>query len=174
MISKKHVILIGMMGTGKTTVGQVLAKKTSLPWKDTDKEIEQVIGMTIAQYFSKFGEKEFRKLETEKLRELLSKSPAIITTGGGVVLKEENRKLLSQNGFVIQLKAQPEVIIKRIQQAKEMRPLLVGNIQEKVYTIMRARKGLYDFADWTIDTTELSVDQVVEHIIHLLNKRGLI
>lgn len=174
MYNKKHLILIGMMGTGKTTVGQKLAQKISLPWIDTDSEIEEELGMTIAQYFKEFGEEAFRKKETQILYDLLKGPTTIITTGGGIVLKSENRKQMVKNGWVIQLRADPEVIIERAKQAAGTRPLLQGNLQEKVNQIIRDRQGMYDFADWSIDTSKLSVDQVVDHILCYIHDKGLI
>ncbi|MBH8597455.1 MULTISPECIES: shikimate kinase [unclassified Thermoactinomyces] len=167
---KSHLILIGMMGTGKTTVGRELSKKLKLEWKDTDQELEARFGCTIAEYFARAGEAAFRQEETRLLKMLLNGSPLLLTTGGGIVLKEENREMMREKGVVVQLFAEPEEIIRRLGRAADERPLLQGELHTKVYTIMKEREGLYDFADLTVDTTGRSVDGVVQEIVSFWEK----
>lgn len=171
-IEKKHLIIIGMMGTGKTTVGQKLAEELPFPWKDTDREIEKRSGMTVAQFFERFGEEEFRSRESDELKRLLEGDRSIITTGGGIVLKKENRERIKQGGWVIHLTADPDVIVQRAKQAADTRPLLLGNLREKVMRIAKEREGMYDFADWSIDTSLLHPGQVVDEILRFCERKG--
>jgi shikimate kinase len=162
---RHHFIIIGMMGTGKTTVGKELSKRLNFEWKDTDQELEARFGCTIAEYFSRYGEEAFRQEESRLLGMLLNGSPLLLTTGGGIVLKEENRAMMREKGFVVQLFAEPEEIIRRLSPVTHERPLLQGSLHEKVYTIMKEREGLYDFADLTVDTTGRSIDGIVQEIL---------
>ncbi|MBA4493274.1 shikimate kinase [Paenactinomyces guangxiensis] len=168
--AKKHLIIIGFMGTGKTTAGQQLAAQINLPWVDTDQQIEQKWGFSVAEYFQRYGEASFREQETDVLQQLLSGPPSLITTGGGIVLKPENRAMMKEQGWVIHLYATPEEIIRRLS-ANRDRPLLQGDIRQKVRQLFRERDGKYDFADCTINTTSCSPDDVVEKILSFWQRR---
>jgi shikimate kinase len=171
---KRHLILIGMMGSGKTTVGQALAERLGLEWKDTDRELERKWGHSIAEHFTRFGERAFREEETAILSDLLASPPLLLTTGGGIVLRKENRELMKRNGWVIHLYAEPEEIVRRLQRAgHEERPLLQGDLREKVWEIVQARQGKYDFADLIVDTTERSVSEIAEEIVSFWHSRRL-
>src|SRR5262245_61412124 len=104
------IVLIGLRGTGKTTIGQLLAKKLQLPFCDADTELEARAGRTIRDIFASAGENHFRDLEVEVLQDLLDRGPAVIATGGGVVLREKNRKLLRATSKVVWLTADIETL----------------------------------------------------------------
>lgn len=160
----KHLILVGMMGTGKSTIGRALAQRLHMPWMDTDELIEQRINMSIAAFFQKEGEKAFRQIESEILQQVLQRSPQVITTGGGMVLKQENRNLMRENGWVICLVAQPEILVQRLSNDRS-RPLLQGKeLRSKIEQLWRERAEKYQFADWQIDTGQYSVKEVVKRI----------
>jgi shikimate kinase len=160
----KHLILIGMMGTGKSTIGRALAQKLQMPWVDTDQLIEQKLQISIAAFFQKEGEKAFRQVETEILQQVLQRSPHVITTGGGMVLKQENRDQMKEHGWVICLTAQPEVLVKRLRHDRS-RPLLQGKqLRSKIEQLWQERADKYQFADWQIDTGQHSVKEVVQRI----------
>lgn len=168
---KKNIILIGFMGTGKTTVGTALAQTMQWPHVDTDHLIEEREG-SILEIFHKHGEPYYRQIEARCIRQVTVGSQQIITTGGGSVLLPENRIALKQNGFVVLLTATPETIIRRVREDKN-RPLLQGNLEERVHQLLRDRENAYKFADYTVDTTDLSVEQIVDVIVEQYNQVSL-
>ncbi|RAP78078.1 shikimate kinase [Paenibacillus montanisoli] len=161
-----HVVLIGFMGTGKSTVGKQLAQRLQRGTADIDAEIVRREGQAIADIFATRGEAAFRLVETDALADVLGRTePLVIATGGGAVLSERNRELMLQDSFVVALTADPEKIIARVMEDPD-RPLLQGEVRERVYKLLEDRKHAYDFAHLTIDTSNLSVGQVVEQIEH--------
>jgi shikimate kinase len=162
---KKHLILIGFMGTGKTTIGKLLAKKLRLHHIDTDLTIETVTQCSIPEFFQEFGEEAFREEETVVIERVVQlPDPTLITTGGGIVLHAENRELMQKYGWVFALDATPIEIIQRLQ-SDTTRPLLQGgSLEERVHDLYQKRRPLYQFADYRMDTSTLSVDQVVSEI----------
>ncbi|TBL78263.1 shikimate kinase [Paenibacillus thalictri] len=163
----KNIVLVGMAGTGKTTVGQALAARLGWDLIDTDHLVEREQGMPIRQIFAERGEAAFRTIETEAVVRTMARSGLVVSTGGGAVLAETNRQALKQGGLVIALKAPVEVIIERVRSDKD-RPLFQGNFEEQVRKLAEQRKQAYDFADMTIDTTLFSVEQVVDEIVSRL------
>ncbi|MFF2887898.1 shikimate kinase [Paenibacillus sp. NPDC057967] len=162
---KGKVILIGFMGTGKSSVSRLLAEKLEWSCADSDEEVERAAGRSISDIFAEDGEQAFRDMESRELRKLLEQpSHAVIATGGGAVLREENRSAMLKHGFVAALSCDPERIIARVLLDKS-RPLLKGAVRERVYGLLETRKGAYDFAHLTVDTTELSVEDVVDRIV---------
>lgn len=167
--SDKNIILVGMMGTGKSTVGAILAEQLGYELVDLDKVITQIEGRSIAEIFADNGEAYFRKIETEVLKDVLKDKKKIISTGGGAVLAPENTLLMLENGMVVALTASEEEIISRVS-GNQNRPLLAGNAEERVRRIMEQRRDAYLFAHYTVDTTGLHTAQVSEHI--LMHYRG--
>lgn len=143
---KKHIYLIGFMGTGKSTVSRNLAEITGyLEW-DTDYEISEKENLSIPKIFEKYGESGFRQLETQTLREILLREPSIISCGGGMVLAEENIELMKKSGIVILLLATPETILSRVKNGKE-RPVLNGHMNvEYIEELMKRREAYYEAA----------------------------
>lgn len=164
-----NVVLIGFMGSGKSTVGKKLAEELKIEWLDMDNEIEKREGKLVNEIFSEYGEAYFRELESKYINELLTVEKKVISTGGGVVLKVENIAILKKIGMVIFLHVDPSQIIERLEE-DSTRPLLQGeNIEEKVANLLEQRDPLYlSAADIIIQTTGKSVDLVVEEIISLL------
>lgn len=163
----KSIYLIGFMGSGKTTIGKALSLSLNLPVMDSDEEISQQTGKTIMEIFDGEGEAGFRLLEAKFLRNLPVEN-SIITTGGGVVLREENRQWMRENGIVVLLDASPEEILKRLEGDKT-RPLLIGDKETKVTKILDERLPLYvDTANLIIETTGKSVEAIVEELMHRL------
>src|SRR5690606_17550227 len=160
---KKPLILIGFMGTGKTTVGKALAVRLGLPLVDTDQEIEKQAGQRISEIFQRCGEEGFRALESRVLRQVLTGNPGIVTTGGGIVLRPENVRLMREFGLVIALHASAEEIIRRLSGDTD-RPLLRGDLRQRVSRLLEERRGMYDFAHVQVDTTTLTVAEVVDRI----------
>lgn len=161
-----NIILIGFMGAGKTSVGKEYALKYQKSFLDTDQLLEQKAGMKIPQIFEQHGEAHFRMLETEVLRDLLlSCRASVLSVGGGLPVKEENRRLLKQLGTVIYLQTDADTVLERLKGFKN-RPLLKGNDRrEKILQLMEARSGIYsEAADYEIQTVGRTVVQVAEEI----------
>lgn len=154
------------MGAGKTTVGKALGEKLNLPVYDSDEIIIKKERRSIENIFQENGEAYFRKLETETLHALPTQN-AIITTGGGIVLKKENRDFMKEHGIVIFLYCSPEMIFERLKD-DSTRPLLQGNKMKEIETRLKKRLPLYKEAEYMIDTTHLTVGEAVENIIRFL------
>lgn len=159
----QNVILIGFMGTGKTTVGKALAAALQLPHRDLDEAIVNHVGCSIADLFQSKGEQYFRDVETALLQKLLDEDVQVLTTGGGAVLRQENISTMLQAGTVIALSAAEEELIRRLE-SDSQRPLLAGGVAERVKTLLEERKGAYDFAPIQIDTTGKTVQTIVDEI----------
>jgi shikimate kinase len=169
---KNNVVLTGMMGCGKTTIGKELAKTISeYKYVDIDFEIEKSTQKKISEIFLKHGEPFFRMLETEKIRKFSKNNEKqIISIGGGAFESEENRKNLSSNGVVIYLKASPKEIYERIKNETH-RPLLRKDFSvEKIASIMYLRETNYMKADIIIDTDSKTPQNIVEEIIGAINE----
>ncbi|MDA8168143.1 MAG: shikimate kinase [Nitrospiraceae bacterium] len=164
--SDLNIILTGFMGTGKTSVARELAHLLGRRVIDLDTEIEKSAGMSITEIFRKFGEPWFRDLETRTARENARKKPAaIISTGGGVVLRSENMEALRESGIVFCLQATPETILKRTSSNNE-RPLLhVEDPLGRIRDMLSARAPFYSVCDSMIDTEGKSPRQIAEEIL---------
>lgn len=168
---KKNISLIGFMGTGKSAIGRNVARELNFKFVDTDRFIEKKIGMTISEYFTEHGEVEFRKIEHIYLKEILKKERQVISTGGGIVLLQENRELLKEQTFVVSLKAMAKTIYYRIKRNKK-RPLL--RTQKPLKTInqlMNKRKGLYDFGDIVLYTDNSSIIELAKKVVYSYNSQ---
>lgn len=164
----KSIYLTGFMGAGKTTIGKALGEYLKMPVFDTDQEIEKIEARTINEIFERKGEAYFRAFETRILGELPVED-AVITTGGGIVCREENRKLLKEHGTVIFLFASEEEIVKRLKQ-DETRPLLKGDKIARIATLYNERLPLYkQTADYMVNTTGKGIAEVVTEIATCLN-----
>ena len=161
----KTIYLTGFMGAGKTTVGKRLAEKTGLDVIDTDEVIMKKTACTIEEIFQTKGENHFRALESEVLFSLPTEN-VIITTGGGMVLKDENRAFMKKNGIVIFLYCSPENIFERLQD-DDSRPLLKGDRKKEIKNRLEARMDKYREADYIIDTNDQTVEETVDTIIEL-------
>lgn len=161
-----NIVLIGFMGSGKTSVGKGLAKELSFNFIDTDLSIEEENQTSINNIFGKYGEVYFRDLETKKLVSLKEKAQdTIISTGGGIILREKNIDLLKEIGIVIYLKTSATTIVNRLKY-DNTRPLLAGNNkEEKVNEILGFRESIYEkAADYIIDTNNKTISQIIDEI----------
>jgi len=160
-----------MMGAGKSSVGWCLHRRTGLALQDTDEITAANFRMSIPQIFAKHGEKKFREAETEALRRLQTEEQKIIVTGGGVVLRKENVKILRKQGVIVWLDADEDTLFARASQ-KRNRPLLQTKNPRKDFSqILRARRSLYaDIADVRIDTSVLTDEEVAVAILAKLRR----
>lgn len=169
MIREEHVLLIGFMGAGKSTVGRLLAERLQAPFIDCDKLIESRVGSSVSEIFSHEGEEVFRRMESEVLGSLSGTEPAVVACGGGVVVRDANRSALRRLGRVIYLRVTPGESVARIGDAST-RPLLAGaSGQLAATTLLDARESLYrSVADLTIDTVGKTPEKVAEEAIDWL------
>jgi shikimate kinase len=163
-MNSSNIILVGFPGTGKSTVGKLIASRLGWRFMDTDLYIEAQQGQSISVMFAEQGEAFFRNLESQAIKEILSGKDQVVATGGGAVLAASNREQMLAGGFVVALTASAEVIIQRVS-SDQSRPLLQGNLEEKVLTIMEQRKHAYDFAHELVDTSNLSSEDIAELIL---------
>ena len=170
---KKNIVLIGFMGSGKTTVGIRLSYRLRKSIEDTDKLIEKRQKRSIREIFEKDGEAYFRELETLLLREAVEKQKnQIISVGGGTPVREENRELLKKLGTVVYFRAKPETIYERVKH-DTARPLLqCENPLERITELLELRKEAYEScADIIVDVDGLSMSQVVENVVSALERK---
>ena len=167
-----NIVLTGFMGTGKSKIGRRLAKKLRMSYLDTDELIEEREKDSISAIFKKRGEEYFRRLETKVVKEVALLDNYVISTGGGVVLREGNIRVLKKNAFIVCLFASPEVILKRTK-GDEKRPLLKGDDRkERIEELIAIRKSYYEKADFSVDTSTLDSKKVVEEIVKFLERRN--
>lgn len=158
-----NIVLCGMMGCGKTTVAAALSELTGMEHADTDEEVVKRCGR-IADIFEKYGEARFRELETEAVRAVCSRGNAVIATGGGCVLKDENVALLKSGGKIVFLRARAETLVSRLRGDTE-RPLLAGGVEERVKKLLEERTQRYvAVADEIVDTDGLAPCDIAEAI----------
>ncbi|MHB1653759.1 MAG: shikimate kinase [Desulfitobacteriaceae bacterium] len=161
---KRNIVLIGFMGTGKSTVGRRLAKALDWEFIDTDSEIEELTGLDIADLFRLHGERRFRSEEALLIKRLSDRKECVIATGGGAMLDPENRVLLTRNGLIISLYATVDTILQRVSSRPNARPLLKGS-RESIEELWSVRQEVYARADLIIDTMDKDVDQVAGEIL---------
>lgn len=169
---KTNIALIGFMGTGKTVVGQVLAKKLNKQFIELDRLIEQKAGRAIPEIFQQSGEIAFRELEIEATREVSRGTNSVIACGGGIVLNKINIDRLRESSVIICLTASPETILERVSNKEGQRPLLeVDNPALTIHELLRFRAPFYEqAADITIDASRLDIDAVAEQVIDRLKE----
>ena len=163
----KNIVLLGFMGTGKTAIGKRVAERLEMEYLDVDNIIEKEAGMSISEIFSRFGEEHFRALESKMARKVSTYENKVISTGGGIVLRKENMDNLRQGSVLICLTARPEVILARTKKGHH-RPLLeVDYPLTTIKELLAYRAPFYAQADYSLDTSDLTIDQVVEEVIKL-------
>jgi shikimate kinase len=163
---RTNIVLIGFMGSGKSSIGRIVAGRMGFQFMDTDTLVAQRVGKDIPAIFAEQGEEGFRDLETATIESLAHLSRCVISTGGGAVLRERNREFLRELGFVVCLTASEEVIFERVSRNTK-RPLLqTENPRETAAKLLAARRPLYeDAAELIVDTTEYSHKQSAEAVI---------
>lgn len=162
-----NIILIGFMGSGKTSVGKRLADSLAFSFLDTDEEIERQEGRRISALFETEGEDYFRKKETQTIRDMArTTQKTVISTGGGLPLREENRKPLQELGFVVYLDVAKETVLERLE-GDTTRPLLRGEgKEERVEKLLSFRRPVYEYtAHMTVDTNQRDFDEIIDEIV---------
>ena len=170
-----NIVLCGMMGVGKSSVGVCIAERTGRMWYDTDVVITDRHGR-ISDIFEFYGEAHFRSLETEIVRELSERDGLVISTGGGLVLKPENNEMLKRNGKIFFLRATFETLLKRVR-ADETRPLLknTGKTAETLGELLAERTPVYEHvADYIVDTDGRTIEEIADEIVALVGADAVI
>ena len=163
------------MGSGKTTLGELLSEKLSLPLVELDRRLEEGFSMRISQYFKQFGEERFRREETKMLKEVFEEERnlgLILSPGGGIVLREENRKLLKEQCFCIYLQLSPKAVLERLEKEAENRPVLQNKLDiRSIEKIMEERESLYQACgDAVLSVEGKSVEQCEEELRRILEE----
>ncbi len=169
---KKTIVLVGMMGAGKTAVGKALAAQLDVPFLDSDAEIEDAAAMSISEIFQRDGEEFFRDRETEVINRLLDTSHGVLSTGGGAFLSERNRKLMSQKGVSVWLNADLKLLWNRVKH-KDTRPLLqTPNPYETLKELFEARVPIYALADLTVAARpSYTIEKMASQVLNALATR---
>jgi len=165
----RSIFLIGMMGSGKSSTGPILAEILKYKYVDLDVLIEKLTKKTIDKVFSDEGEEYFRDLETQCLQEIIKLPSVVVSTGGGVVLKKENWGILRQ-GIIVWLDINKEIVLNRLNSKDNIRPLLKGNIERTYEEIFQTRKDIYAQADLRVEINNEGVKNVAEKILNALKK----
>ena len=174
LLQPKILLLVGMMGSGKTSVGRMLAHKLNLPFKDSDKEIEKSTGFTISDLFARYGEAEFRKGEEKVMARLLAGEPCVLSSGGGAFLSKATRDLAKKSALSIWIKVDAEVISNRTE-GRTHRPLVpsVDN-QEVIQKLFQKSAPIFAEADLTVDSFDEHPSKTVIRLLQELAKMKVI
>ena len=161
-LGRRSVVLVGMMGAGKSSVGRRLAARLGVPFVDADAEIESAAGMTIAEIFAQHGESYFRAGEARVIARLLEQGPQVLATGGGAVMDANTRALIRDKGISVWLKADLEILLKRTKRRGD-RPLA-----DKIKDLLPQREPIYAQADITVQSRDEPHDTIVDEIVSAL------
>jgi shikimate kinase len=164
-LGRRSIVLVGMMGAGKSSVGRRVALRLGIPFVDADTEIEKAAGMAITDIFAIRGEAEFRAGEARVILRLLEGGPQVLATGGGAFINPDTRAAIAAKGVSIWLKAEPDVLMKRIKRRQD-RPLLhTADPAATLRKLLDEREPVYALADLTVQSREVTHDRIVDEIV---------
>ncbi|MDH4413998.1 MAG: shikimate kinase [Rhizobium sp.] len=164
-LGKRNLVLVGLMGAGKSAIGRIVAQQLGLPFIDTDTEIERVSRMTISELFAAYGEDEFRALETRVIKRLLRTGPRVVSTGGGAYINEKTRKQIERGGLSIWLNADLDVLWERVNK-RDHRPLLkTENPKQTLKDLMDKRYPIYALADITVQSRDVRKEVIANEVL---------
>jgi shikimate kinase len=165
-LADRSIVLIGMMGVGKSSIGRRLGARLGIPFVDADAEIETAAGMSIADIFARHGEAAFRSGEARVIARLLNNGPQVLATGGGAVMNPATRTLIQQKGVSVWLSAEFELLLRRISKRKAERPMLqTADPAATLRALLAEREPIYAQADLTVESRDVPHDAVVGEII---------
>jgi shikimate kinase len=168
-LAGRSVVLVGLMGAGKSTIGRRLAARLELPFKDADAEIEAAAGMSVADIFATHGEAYFREGERRVIGRLLQEGSSVLATGGGAFMNPDTRAWIARSGVSIWLKAEFEVLMRRVRK-RSNRPLLKNPDPEgSMRQLMAARQPVYALADLTVESRDIPHERVVDDTLQALH-----
>jgi len=164
-LGKRNLVLIGLMGAGKSAIGRMTAQALGIPFIDSDHEIERVSRMSITDLFAAYGEAEFRALETRVIKRLLRSGPRVVSTGGGAYVNENTRRHIRRGGLTVWLNADLDVLWERVNK-RDTRPLLkTENPRQTLENLMNARYPIYAQADLTVLSRDVKKETMVEEVL---------
>lgn len=166
VLGRRNLVFVGLMGAGKSVIGKLVAQSLSIPFVDTDAEIEKVSRMTIPELFSSYGETEFRALETRVIERLMRNGPKVISTGGGAFINENTRKQIRASGAIsVWLKADLDILWERVTK-RDNRPLLkTENPRQTLENLMIQRYPIYAEADLTVPSINVRKDVMANSVL---------
>ncbi len=168
-LGRRSVVLVGMMGVGKSSIGRRLAARLSIPFVDADVEIEKAAGMSIADIFARHGESDFRSGEARVIARLLENGPQVLATGGGAFMHPDTRQAVRASGVSVWLSAEFDVLMRRISKRKNERPLLrTADPAQTLRRLLAEREPIYAQADLTVQSRETPHDTIVAEIMTAL------
>jgi shikimate kinase len=168
-LGPRSIVLVGMMGVGKSSVGRRLAARLAIPFTDADSEIEKAAGMPIAEIFARHGEPYFRSGEARVIARLLEGGPQVLATGGGAFMNADTRALIKLKGVSIWLHAEFDVLLRRTSKRRSDRPLLhTDDPAETLRKLLAAREPTYKLADLTVQSREVAHDAIVADLMAVL------
>ena len=164
-LGKRNLVLIGLMGAGKSAIGRMSAQALGIPFVDSDHEIERVSRMSIPDLFATYGEAEFRALETRVIKRLLRSGPRVVSTGGGAYINENTRRHIKRGGLTVWLKADLDVLWERVSK-RDTRPLLkTENPRQTLENLMNARYPIYAEAEVTVISRDVKKETMVDEVL---------
>ena len=168
LLDGRSIVLVGLMGAGKSTIGRRLAQKLDLVFVDADAEIEQAAGKSVQDIFRDHGEESFREGERRVIARLLESGPQVLATGGGAFMNEETRNNISSRGIAVWLRADIELLMKRVRR-RDNRPLLkADNPEEVMQTLIEQRYPVYGRADIIVESRDVPHSSIVSDVIRAL------
>jgi shikimate kinase len=168
-LGRRSIVLIGMMGVGKSSIGRRLGARLGIPFNDADAEIEKAAGMSIADIFARHGEAAFRSGESRVIARLLDGGPQVLATGGGAVMNPETRALIKKKGVSVWLSAELDLLMRRISKRRAERPMLhTADPAATLRELLAEREPIYAQADLTVQSREVPHDAVVAEIVGAL------
>lgn len=171
LLGCRSVVLTGMMGVGKSSIGRRLAARLDIPFVDADAEIERAAGMSIADIFARHGEADFRSGEARVIARLLDGGPQVLSTGGGAVMNADTRAAIKAKGISIWLAAEFEVLMRRINKRKGDRPMLqTDDPAATLRELLMTREPVYALADLTVQSREVQHEAIVTEIVDALSR----
>ena len=169
---KRNIVLVGMMGSGKSHIGRKLAQRLNWQFVDTDRRIERAVGMTIADFFASYGEQAFRERELNILQQVSRYHEAVISFGGNFPMSVDTYRILHRHGFIVALLSEPFRVEERVSRHIGKRPTVdYDNLHDFVHTMMKQWEEIYPYCDGVVDTTRGGASQIVESIVHKINER---
>jgi shikimate kinase len=166
LLGRRSIVLVGMMGVGKSSIGRRLAARLGIPFVDADSEIEKAAGMSIAEFFTRHGEPSFRSGEARVIARLLESGPQVLATGGGAVMNADTRAAIKAKGVSVWLSADFDVLMRRINKRKNDRPMLqTDDPAATLRELLVAREPVYAQSDLTVQSREVPHEAVVTEIV---------
>ena len=167
---KKNLVLTGMMGSGKTTIGRSLSQSLDMGFADIDSIIEKKVGLSISEIFENKGEKTFREEEEKESKKILKKTNLVIALGGGAFINENIRNEIKKSSFSVWLDLDVKMLYKRVKESKK-RPLLKNSSEEELIKIYNLRKKIYSLADFKVQCGSKNKEQIINEVLQIYEDR---